>query len=146
MTLINQPKDLFHLRRDFSRLFDSFRGHIISENETPVANWRPVVDIDEKSEEYIIAAELPGMEKDSIDVTVADGRLTIKGVKKQGTQSEYENVHRVERRYGSFVRSFDLPSAVDAESISAEYRDGVLKVMVPKAEEAKAQQIEVSMA
>ncbi len=88
---------------------------------------------------------MPGVEKEDVKVTVFENRLFIKGEKKQEAREEKQNIHRVERAYGAFSRSFDLPRAVQAEKITAAYKDGVLRVSVPKAEEAKPKQIEVNV-
>ena len=146
MALIRwQPNEIFSLRRDMDRLFDTFYGN--SESEAPdVSTWRPSVDIAETQNEYVVTADLPGINREDLDVSVTDGRLTIRGERRQTAEANQNNVHRVERVYGTFSRAFDLPKAVDAEKISATYRDGVLSVQVPKAEEAKPKQIEIKVA
>ena len=144
MALIRwQPAELTDLRRDLDRVFDTFwTGDQEPQNVRP---WSPAIDISETPDAYLVAAELPGVEKQDVHVTVLENRLFIKGEKKQETREEKQNVHRVERAYGAFSRSFDLPRAVEAEKITAAYKDGVLRVSVPKAEEAKPKQIEVNV-
>mgnify|MGYP003572331254 CR=1 FL=1 len=144
MALIRwQPAELTDLRRDLDRVFDTFwTGDQAPQNVRP---WSPAIDISETPDAYLVAAELPGVEKQDVHVTVLENRLFIKGEKKQETREEKQNVHRVERAYGAFSRSFDLPRAVEAEKITAAYKDGVLRVSVPKAEEAKPKQIEVNV-
>jgi HSP20 family protein len=106
--------------------------------------WLPAFDVSETSEEIVVQAELPGMEIKDIDITLTDGLLTIKGEKKKEKEDKQEHYHRVERVYGSFSRSFRLPAEVRADAIDAKYRDGVLVVTLPKAEEVKPKRIEVT--
>jgi len=108
-----------------------------------VGDWMPVVDIDETDDDFTVKAELPGVEKDDVDVNIENGILTIRGEKK--TEIEDKKHHRVECSYGSFVRSFTLPQAVDAEKVEANYNNGVLNLTIPKAEEAKPKKIEVKV-
>ena len=109
--------------------------------------WMPPVDIYSTGEhELVIKAELPGMQKDDIDITVENFTLTIRGEKKSEQTVKDEQFHRVERSYGAFTRSFALPHTVDANNVEAEYRDGVLTVKLPRREEAKPKQIKVNVA
>jgi len=107
--------------------------------------WVPVVDIYEDEKAITLKAELPDMHEKDIDVGVEEGHLTIKGERKFENEEKKENFHRIERRYGSFERTFALPDNVDAENISAKYDKGVLKVVAPKVERPKnARTIKVS--
>jgi HSP20 family protein len=106
--------------------------------------WLPAFDIAESAEEIVVRAELPGMEIKDMDISLTDGLLTIKGEKKKEKEDKQEHYHRVERVYGSFSRSFSLPAEVRADAIDAKYRDGVLTVTLPKAEEVKPKRIEVT--
>ena len=109
--------------------------------------WVPPVDIFENGDhELVLKAELPDMSREDIDITVDHGTLTIKGEKKMSNDVKEENFHRIERRYGSFSRSFSLPQTVDTGKVAAEYRNGVLTVRVPLREEAKPRQIKVDVA
>ena len=144
-----QPTALFDLRNDMNRVFDTFRSNGPT-SEAPslapsLAKWRPSVDIAENDDEYIINADLPGINREDLGVTVADGRLTLRGERRQVSEENSGSVHHVERVYGTFTRTFDLPGAVNADRIEATYRDGVLSVTVPKAEEAKRKKIQVSL-
>ena len=145
MALIRcQPTQISNARADFDHFFDNFwPGNQVAESAP--RNWSPVVDISESADDYTLTAELPGVGKADVHVGVVDNRLTLKGEKKQETRAEKETTPRVERVYGSFSRSFDLPKTVNAEKITAAYSDGVLKVVVPKAEEAKPKQIEINV-
>ena len=110
-----------------------------------VADWVPSVDISETDEEYQIKAEIPDVKKEDVKVTVEDGVLTIQGERKQEKEEKGKKYHRVERSYGSFVRSFTLPDLVDEEKVKAEFKDGVLKLQLPKSEKAKPKAIEVKV-
>jgi len=108
-----------------------------------VGSWLPPVDIEEESDRVVLRAEIPGVSRDDIDVSVENGTLTLRGEKKQERKIEAENAYRLERFYGSFSRSFVLPTRINAERIKATYKDGVLEVVLPKAEEAKPKKIKV---
>ena len=125
----------------FDSVFDSFwrLGHPDASERT----WSPRVDVSETEDAVVISSELPGLKAEDIKITVADGVVPLEGETKEEQESKDRTAHRVERVYGSFQRSFRLPSAVNADEINATYTDGVLAVNLPKAEEAKARQIEV---
>jgi HSP20 family protein len=110
-----------------------------------LGSWSPVVDIFDKGNEVVIHAEIPGVKKEDIDVRVENNVLTIRGKKEQKEEVKEEGYFRSERLYGSFSRSFSLPSTVEASRIAAQYKDGVLTLSIPKAEEAKPRQIEVKV-
>jgi len=105
-------------------------------------DWFPPVDISENEAEYLIAAELPGLKKEDVKVTMENGMLTVSGERKEEEGLRY---HRVERSYGSFSRSFAIPSDGDAGKVKAEFKDGVLMIRVAKSEAAKPKQIEVKV-
>jgi HSP20 family protein len=110
-----------------------------------VADWVPTVDISETDEEYLIKAELPEVKKEDVKVTVEDGVLTLQGERRQEKEEKGKRYHRVERSYGSFVRSFTLPESVDEAKVKAEYKDGVLSLHLPKTEKVKPKAIEVKV-
>jgi HSP20 family protein len=107
------------------------------------AGWMPAVELVEVNGEYLLTAEIPGMGKEDVDVSVEDGVLTLKGEKKFEHEEERDRTHIRERRYGAFERSFTLPRNVEAGKIKAEYHDGVVEVHLPKGPEAKGRQIEI---
>ncbi len=107
--------------------------------------WTPKVDIYETDKAYVLNAELPGLTKDQIDIDVNDNTLTLKGEKKFEEKVEKDNYVRVERSYGNFSRSFVLSDDVDTEGITANYKEGVLEVTLPKKEEAQAKEIKVEI-
>jgi HSP20 family protein len=109
--------------------------------------WVPPVDVYQTGEhELVLKAELPDMSQEAIDITIENGTLTIKGEKKVTDDVQEEQFHHVERRYGTFSRSFSLPQAVDAAKVGADYRNGVLTIRLPLREDAKPRQIKVGVA
>lgn len=110
-----------------------------------VAQWAPLVDITEDDSGYLISAELPEVKKQDVKVTVENGVLTISGERQFEKEEKGRKYHRVERSYGSFLRSFTLPDDADASKVSATFKDGVLKVQVAKSEAARPKQIEVKV-
>ena len=103
----------------------------------------PAFDISETEKEYVITGEIPGVYPKDLDLTLTDGCLTIKGEKKQEDEEKNENYHRVERHYGSFQRSFRIPDKVKTDELDATYKDGILKITLPKAETREVKKIEV---
>lgn len=116
------------------------------EENITVAEWAPLVDISEDDKEYLIKAELPEVKKGEVKVTVENGVLLISGERKFENEEKGKKYHRIERAYGSFVRTFTLPDDADSDKVNAEFRDGVLKVHLAKSEAAKPKQIEVKVA
>jgi len=113
--------------------------------ELELTDWLPPVDITEDSKEYTIKAELPGLTKENVGVTVEDGVLKITGERKQEKEEKDKKHHRIESSYGSFRRSFTLPPDSSGEKVSAEFKDGVLKVHLPKDQTAKPKSVEVKI-
>jgi len=128
----------------FGRRVPLLKGGAEGEEFT-VATWAPRVDIAEDDKEYVINAELPGITKEDVKVSVENGVLSISGERKTEKEEKGKKFHRIEQSYGTFVRSFTLPEGSSGEKISAEFRDGILKVHVPKDEKAKAKAIEVKI-
>jgi HSP20 family protein len=140
-------KELDDLQNRLSTLFGRApvrRGEGRQESIT-VAEWAPLVDITEDDKEYLIKAELPEVKKDEVKVTVENGVLNIAGERKLEKEEKGKKYHRIERAYGSFVRSFTLPDDADAGKVNAEFKDGLLKVHVAKSEKARPKQIEVKV-
>jgi HSP20 family protein len=105
--------------------------------------WAPALDISERKDAYLVTVELPGVEADDLEITLEDGLLTIQGERQFAQESSEQQFHRVERRYGAFRRSITLPAQVQAEQIEASFENGVLRIVVPKMEEAKPKRIQV---
>jgi HSP20 family protein len=139
-------RDLVGVREEMNRLFDEFftgwpeRRGLLMEGE-----WAPSVDVAETDAEVVVTAELPGVKQEDVEVTITNDVLTLKGEKKEEKEIKKENYHRVERSYGSFQRSISLPAGVQGGKAKAGYKDGVLKVTVPKAEAAKPKQIKIGV-
>jgi HSP20 family protein len=134
-----------NLHREFNDLFTALRGNFPSTADTPGQFHAPAIDIAEKQGVYELTAELPGMSANEVEVAIADGRLTIKGEKREERKEEKEGYHLSERRFGSFQRSFTLPEGVDTTKISADFKDGVLTVSLPKAPEAQRRQQKIEI-
>ncbi len=133
-------KSLEAFRREMDRLFDKFFEVIpFSEHE-----FVPSVDISETESDIIVQAEIPGIDPKDLDISLSGRLLTIKGEKKSEHEEKKENYHRIERKYGSFSRTLELPADVDADKVEAVYKDGVLKITLPKTEIGK--KIEVKTA
>src|SRR5215469_5445672 len=111
-----------------------------------LADWTPLADITEDDKEYLIKAELPEMKKEDVKVTVENGVLTVSGERKFEKEEKKKKYHRVERGYGTFMRSFTLPDDADGNKIKAEFKNGLLTVHLPKTEHAKPKQIEINVA
>lgn len=147
MTRWNPFKDLEEMEKRLSTYLGrpALRTEAGKEAMT-VAEWSPLVDISEDDKEYLIKAEIPEMKKEDIKLSVHDDVLTITGERKYEKEEKNKKYHRVERAYGSFMRSFTLPEDADGSKVGAEYKDGVLKVHLPKSEKAKPKAIEVKVA
>ena len=118
-----------------------------NENEAmTVADWSPAVDISETPAEYLIKAEIPEVKKEDVKVALEHGVLTIQGMRQQEEEEHGKKYHRVERSYGSFVRSFSLPDLVDEAKVQAVFQEGILTLHLPKSEQAKPKAIEVKVA
>jgi HSP20 family protein len=126
-------------------LFDETFGRSRAYSSATSAVWFPPVDVLESKDSYLIRAELPGMKKEDFNLEVKDGTLTLTGERKFEEPADGVEYHRVERVAGKFVRSFSLPQTVKSDGIQASYRDGVLEVHIPKADEAKPKQIAINV-
>jgi HSP20 family protein len=105
----------------------------------------PMVDVYEEKDDIVVKAELPGLDKNDIEVNIADSQLTLKGEKKKEEKIEEEDYYRCERSYGGFLRSVELPAEVQADKVKASFKNGVLEIRVPKSEEAKTKAIKVKI-
>ena len=133
-------RDLITLQDRVSRLFADGATRFPGE---AIAPWVPAVDIYEEPERIVLRAEIPGVSREDIEVQLENGTLTLRGEKKQEKEVDSGNAQRIERFYGTFSRSFVLPTSVSADRIRATCKDGLLEVIVPKAEDAKPRKIEV---
>ena len=131
-----------YLRRRMDHLLDSF-AH--GEGAERGERWLPAVDVSEDKEKYLIRAEVPGLKKEDIKITLVNDVLTISGEKKQEKEQKERSYHLVERSYGQFTRSFTLPTKVDPNNIKAEFKDGILEITLAKSPESKAREIEIQV-
>jgi len=140
LSLIPRASVMFPMRDVFDRFFDDISMPSLLNDEK---SFVPVFDISENEKEYSVIAELPGIDEKDIEVNLLDGILTVKGEKKQETEDKEETYHRIERRYGSFVRSFRIPDKVETDKIDAIFKDGVLRLTVPKSGESEVTKIKI---
>jgi HSP20 family protein len=140
-----EQKDLVHRRRDFDDLVNRFfdRGFWPPGDLFREDRWLPSVDITEGKKEITVKAEIPGVEPEDMDISISGKLLTIKGEKKQEKEQKEENYHRMERSYGYFNRTIELPAEVDSEKVDASYKKGVLKIELKKTREAESKKIEI---
>ena len=139
-------KELSAIHERMNQLFDeTFLPTRGSEAAPAAAMWSPAVDIYESGDDIVVKAEVPGIDKDDVAVEVKDGILTLRGDRKFEKEEKEENYHRIERSYGTFVRSFALPSALDPEKVQAALKDGVLEVRIGKKEQAKPRKVKVAV-
>ena len=128
---------------EMDELFHNRLASVLGGEGLQSAAWSPVVDIEESAEAYTIRAELPGLSKEKVKVTVENGALTLSGERDLERRVETKTFHRVERSHGTFTRSFTLPDDVDPESVAANFKDGLLEIQIAKREEALPKSIEV---
>lgn len=136
-------RELFALQRGISQLFDDSFGS--SREDVALKAWTPAVDVYEDEDSFLIKVELPEVNREDVKVSLNDNMLSISGERRVENEDKRDNYHRVERRYGQFYRSFTLPPNVNPEAINAQFKDGVLRLTLPKREEAKPKQIEVKV-
>ncbi len=135
---------LSSLRDELDRLFESPWTELARTSQL-LSGWTPALDIHEDKDNFIVRAELPGMKREEIDVSLHDGALSISGERKLEQKFEEAEVYRTERFFGKFQRTVSLPAAVAADKVKAQYKDGVLTITLPKTEEAKPKQIDVNV-
>src|SRR5919206_436661 len=138
-------RDLRSLQDEVNRLFSTNLNRVFGEDEGIArGSWNPTVDIYENKDQIVIEAELPGMNREDFDLSFENNVITLRGERRFEKKDESDNYHRVERSYGSFTRSFTLPQTVQADNATAEYKNGVLRVVLHKREEVKARRIEIA--
>lgn len=144
MTIMTRSQ-LNDLRTLQSRFFEPFFARFnFADDNLQSGTWAPPVDVAEERDRILVKVEVPGVDEKNLSIHFEDGLLTIRG-EREFERKEDRNYHRIERAYGTFVRTFSLPRSVDAASISANYRNGVLEVEIPKKEEAKPRQIQINV-
>lgn len=144
MTRLMLRRDPFDFDVDFPREVERFFNRPFSRNlEVLKEEWYPSVDIAETKDEVIVKAEIPGMTKEDVSISLQENVLTLRGEKKLEKEEKGKTFYRTERSYGSFVRSFNLPTAVLGNKVKAVYKDGVLQITLPKKEEVKSKEIPI---
>lgn len=139
----NPWNEMTRLQRDMN---DLFHHRLSGEGEAEIrAGWRPEVDVFEDAERFVLSAELPGLNQDEVDIRVEDKALTLSGERKMEFEEKKENYHRIERTYGRFSRTFSLPETVDSEKILAEYKQGVLRLTIPKKPQVLPKKISIKV-
>jgi HSP20 family protein len=139
-------QQLERMGREMDRLWDSFfEDRPTVRGREWMGDWLPSLDLSETKNEFVVKAEVPGMTAKDIDISLNGGVLSIRGEKKQEREEKEENYHFVERTYGSFNRSIRLPGGVHSDKIKASYKDGVLKVTLPKSEEGKRREVKIKV-
>jgi len=137
--------EMDNLRRQVNRVFDESFGHSPEPERAAVAAWAPTIDVWESDTDVTVEADLPGVCKDDIEISLTDDVLSISGERKPSECDETAGVaQRRERSFGQFHRALSLATSINPDAVSATYREGVLRVVVPKAEEAKPKQIQIS--
>lgn len=136
--------DLSTFRREMDRLFDRFVGEM-PRLDLPGMGWTPHLDVTETKESLVIKAELPGLDVKDLDIHISGNTLTLKGEKRQTKEEKDEHHHLVERSYGAFTRTVELPATVAADKVKAVFKNGVLTIALPKTEEAKQKSIAIEV-
>jgi HSP20 family protein len=144
----NPAQDLMRMREEMDRLYQEFfrPGNGGEEGSWALGGWAPPVDIVETEDALMLKVELPGFSKDDIQIELHDNRLTLRGERKHESDVKEEQFRRRERAYGRFERSFLLPTAIDQDKVTAEFKNGVLELRLPKSETAKPKRIAISEA
>jgi HSP20 family protein len=145
LTIWRPFRELERMRREMDRLWDSFFEERPRRRVEEVGEWLPSLDLSETKNDLVVKAELPGIDPKDIDISLANDVLTIKGEKKQEREEKEEDYHLIERSYGAFTRSIRLPREVQSDKINASYKNGILRVILPKSEEAKKKEIKIKV-
>ncbi|HEX6673782.1 MAG TPA: Hsp20/alpha crystallin family protein [Actinomycetes bacterium] len=136
-------RDLLAIQDEMNQVFGRALGRTEHGGEQATRAWAPALDIAERNDAYVVTVEVPGVKPEQLEITLEDGVLTISGERRFEEETKEAQYHRIERSYGAFRRSITLPTRVMSDAIDASFQDGVLTVVVPKAEEAKPKRIEV---
>jgi len=148
MIKYNPSRELFRIEKDFNNLLKNFLHKFKDDSEDKdflEASWAPLSDIIETDKEYRVALDVPGVDKKDIKVSVSNGVLSISGERKEENEVKKSNYYKIEKAYGKYYRSFNLPDNIDDKKIEAEFKNGTLTVHIPKSETAKPKQIEVKI-
>ncbi|RJQ55579.1 MAG: Hsp20/alpha crystallin family protein [Actinobacteria bacterium] len=138
-------RDFLTMQDEVGRMFERLYGSGRSQSGSRLSTWAPPIDVIEKDGEVLVRAELPGLDPEDVEVLVHDGTLVIKGERRFEDELDEEDFYRIERRYGSFERDVRLPIEIKQDEVAATFKNGVLEVVLPKAETAKPKQVKVSV-
>ena len=147
----NPVKDLLDVEREFNRIFNSMGNSFEvtrkegSDEEFDNAVWMPLTDIAEDNDNYYLKVDLPGIKKQDVKISYIDGNLSISGERVQDKEAKDKKIHRVERSYGKYYRSFNIPKEIKDDKIKAEFKDGQLTITIPKADEVKPKEIDIKV-
>lgn len=148
LTKFRNEKDMMNIEKEFRKLADSILPFRILDREMDVYEnsiWAPLADIVESNDKFIINMDIPGVRKEDIKIQISNGKLSISGERKSETETKENNYHRIERSFGKYYRSFDLPEIVKTEDIKADLKDGQLTITLPKAEKVLPKEIPISV-
>lgn len=149
LTRWNPTKELLGMEKEFSKLFDTFNNRFglrkASDDEFLNAVWSPLTDVIEDAEKYSLRLDLPGVKKEDVKITFANGQLSISGERHSESEKKDATYHHIERAFGKYYRAFNLPEKIEEDKIDADFKDGILNISIPKAEDAKPKQIEVKV-
>lgn len=137
-------RDLQKMHEEMDRLFSGFWPKA-DRDGAEIAAWRPAIDMYEEKDRIVVKAELPGVRKEDLALSLTEDILTIKGERKYEKEEKRENYYRLEGSYGTFQRALQLPRSVKSDAVAAEFRDGVLKITLPKSEESKTREIKINV-
>lgn len=140
------PNDLWgsRIHRIFDHAFNDFLSPLAASEQVAEHAWIPAVDVLESEGTLTVTAELPGLRKEDVDITLEDGVLRISGERRFEKDEQRENYHRIERAYGRFSRAFTLPRNVDRAGVEAHFDNGLLRIVLPKSEDARARKIDIA--
>ena len=153
MTLVkfNPTRDLLNVEIEFNRMFNTLgsrfgkthKGEIDEEYDNSV--WTPLTDISEDNENFYLKADLPGIKKEDVKISYTDDTISISGERSQEKETKEKKFHRIERSYGKYYRSFNVPTEIKEDKIKAEFKDGHLTITIPKADEVKPKEIDIKV-
>ncbi len=147
----NPVKDLLDVEREFNRIFNSMGNRFEGtrkegfDEEFDNAVWMPLTDIAEDNDNYYLKVDLPGIKKQDVKISYIDGNLSISGERVQDKEAKDKKIHRIERSYGKYYRSFNIPKEIKDDKIKAEFKDGQLTITIPKADEVKPKEIDIKV-
>jgi HSP20 family protein len=138
-------RDMVSMRDEIDRLFDGFIGRLPGRREVAEGAWIPLLDLEETKDDFVIRAEIPGMKKEDVKISLTGDKLRISGERSREKEEKGKTYHRMERAYGRFERILTLPAEIDASKVKASYKEGLLEVTLPKTERVKPKEIGIDI-